>query len=426
MAAAIELPAVSERRIAADLEALSLITATPRAGITRLAYSQEEREAHRHVEEALLEAGVESRSDPAGNLIGHLAGRLPGPAVVTGSHLDTVRQGGRFDGTAGVVAGLECIRSISAARMETRLPIELVCFAAEESARFGARAHRTGSRAMAGLLKGFDPWSALDADGVNLGDAMASVGLDASRLGAAARPPDGLEAYLELHIEQGRQLARVGVSVGTVTAIVGTTRLEIEVLGRPDHSGGTPMGERRDALAAAAELVLAVERLAQEARGSLVATVGTLELEPASISVVPGRAVLGVDVRDLEAHTRREAVAAIEDAAAGVAERRRVAVGLRRVRDDDPTPLSGRLQDLIDRARTRAGIAGIRLASQTGHDATSLATLTEAGMIFVRNPSGRSHCPEEEIDVVDLTAGTRVLLASILELAGRGAGASMK
>lgn len=413
-----DLP-ISRERIASDLEELAAITATPGEGVTRLAFTAEDIRARDLAGRWLEGAGLRVRVDGAGNLIGRRAGADDqAPVVLCGSHLDSVLHGGRFDGTVGVLGALEVMRALAATGIRTKVSLEVVAFAAEESARFGQTAHRFGSRAMAALVAPDTAEQARDAAGMTLADAMRSCGLDPHHVAAARRTPEEIGAYVELHIEQGDILARAGRPVGAVTCITGTTRLRAELEGSADHSGTTPMPARRDALAGAAEIILGVERIAAIPGGSLVATVGTINAEPNSISVVPGRVAIGVDVRDMLGPPREQAVAEIRALILEVAERRRLHAVMRTSRDDSPTPLSAHIQELTVEACAACGIGCMRVPSHSGHDATSISAIAETGMIFLRNVSGRSHSPAEQVELADIVLGVRALAGTLLRLAG--------
>ena len=407
---------VNADRLKADISALARIGAEADGGVARLAYSAEETSARDWIAERLAALGLHPRLDAAGNLSASLLGKQKVAAVMTGSHVDTVPHGGRFDGAAGTIAALEIARTVQEAGIVTERPIEIVVFAAEESPRFKA-ASRIGSRSMAGQVTVEETRELVDSNGVSLFQAMQQVGLNPERLPEARRSPGEIEAFVELHIEQGTALAEAGIPVGAVTDIVGTRRYLITVEGRADHSGGTPMATRRDALAAAAEVVLTMERFATDHAGTLVGTVTTLDVEPNALNVVPGSTTLGVDIRDMHAESMEKIALQFLQAVDAICTRRSLSFTVQLLRDTPPIPLSERVLVTMESAAVLAVLPLQRVPSHTGHDAASLASITDIGMIFVRNPTGRSHSPAESIQFDDFTAATQVLLGTVLTLA---------
>jgi allantoate deiminase len=323
-------------------------------------------------------AGLEVREDAVGNLIGR---RGAGPVLVLGSHLDTVVDAGRFDGPLGVLVGIAC-----AERVPGRA-LEVVGFADEEGVRYGTA--YLGSAAMAGRFD--SAWPALrDADGVRLGDLLRG---DPS---TAAREPAELLGYLEVHIEQGPVLERLGEPVGAVTAITGQSHAEVTLRGEAGHAGTVPMQDRRDALCAAAELVLAAERL------GVIATVGRLEVDPGARNVIPGVATLTVDVRHGDDDARHAAVAALRERAEAIAAARGIGLEWRSTAELAAVPMDDRL--------TRAlGAELPRLPSGAGHDAAMMAAITPAAMLFVRCRGGISHHPDESVEEEDVAVAIDVV-----------------
>ena len=403
-------------RLANMLQRLSEIAGDGQAAVSRLAFTPAEREAHATVGRWMSAANLAVETDAFGNTYATRAGRRPDLAPIAfGSHLDSVPQGGRFDGTVGVVAGLEAIRLLDAAGVQTERPLRLIAFACEEGARFGEAC--LGSKAVVGLLQPNDLQRLRDAQGVTLATAMAELGMDARQLPSVRWGAGALAAFLELHIEQGRLLEADGKAVGLVEAVAGNTRLRITLRGRADHSGGTPMHLRRDALAAAAEIVLGVEGLANEPRRrTTVATVGRLEVSPNSITTVPARVTFYVDVRDVDGDRQRETAQEVLALAQQVAARRGVAVEAERVGDSSPVVLPLWLRQLTRDVCKRLDVPYRVLNSGAGHDAAILARALPAVMLFVPSHEGLSHCPEEWTSISDIAAGVRVLYHSILAL----------
>ncbi|MFF2483199.1 Zn-dependent hydrolase [Paenibacillus sp. NPDC058071] len=399
-------------------------------GITRLSLSEAEVEARESIVRLMKEAGLTVWVDAAGNLIGRLeafegggngadeaphleayAAKRDG-AVVTGSHIDTVVQAGMFDGALGVLAGIEALRTIREHAIPHARPLEVVCFTDEEGVRFGAGYF--GSRAMAGGWNG--EWLELrDAEGITLRAAMERAGLDPSRCAGAARTRESVHAYVELHIEQGRVLEELGAPVGTATAIYGHRWLEASLKGHADHAGTTPMALRRDAAMAAAESMLAIERIALAEGG--VAAVGAMRLGPGAINVIPGESVFTVDLR----HERQESLdamaVAVQDAIVRTADSRGVSAEIRVIDGAQPVPTSPRIHALIADSCAEIGLQANPLICGAGHDAVVMSELAEIGLILVRSKDGLSHHPMEWSSPEDCEAGANVLLHTLLKLA---------
>jgi N-carbamoyl-L-amino-acid hydrolase len=407
------LPAPSAERLAADLAALERFTRADRP-YTRRAFSDEDRAARAWLAGQMTAAGLSVTTDAAANVIGRRAGRGAGPPLALGSHLDTVEEGGRFDGIAGVLAGLEVVRCLQAAGAGLRRPLEVVNFTCEEPSDFGLST--IGSRAMSGKLDAAAAAGLRDARGRTLAEAIDSVGGAAARLDEARRPPGAIAGYLELHIEQSASLDRAGIPVGVVTAIAAPSRFRLTVRGRQDHAGGTAMDVRRDALAAAAELVLAVERLAREAARGMVGTVGQLEVRPGMVNIVPGEVRLLADFRGIDREAIAETLDAFGAATAEVAARRGVRVDVEPIVRETPLLIEPAMLAHGAAAAEAVGVDYRRLVSGASHDANHVARLGPVGLLFVACRDGRSHCPEEWAEPAHLAAGARVLLEWVLRL----------
>ena len=381
-------------------------------GLTRVAYSPEYRAAADLVMGWMREAGMQARLDAVGNVAGRYEAATPGaPCLLMGSHLDTVRNAGRYDGMLGVISAIECVAALHAAGRRLPFAIEILGFVDEEGVRFGTTL--LGSRAIAGRLTPAD-LQAKDAAGMTLAEAMRAFGLDPGAAGQAARRPEEILAYAELHIEQGPRLEAEGLAVGAVTAINGYSRFAVRVEGEAGHAGTVPMGLRRDALAAAAECVLAVERIGAS-EPNLVATVGRLETLPGAINVIPGEVRFTVDLRAPDDLQRARAVAAMEAAFGQVSERRRVALELALTQQQGVAACAERLIRRVETAIAAEGHRVLRLPSGAGHDGMALKGFADIAMIFVRCAKGISHNPAEAITAADAEAGARVLLRFIEE-----------
>ena len=409
------LPRIDGARLMDRLTSLARIGCRASGGITRLALTREDWEARSIFATWLEESGLSVSSDAAGNLFGRLEGEDPSlPPLLIGSHLDTVPEGGAFDGALGCVAALEVTATIVEAGIRPRRSLEVAVWTDEEGARFGTGL--LGSRAFCGLSSPGD-LALRDADGTSLAEALEERQLDPAAL--LTMSPRPVTAYLELHIEQGPILESMGVPLGIVTGIVGMIHLHVEVTGTAGHAGTTPMTARGDALAAASEMVLAVERAAREVGPHTVATVGQLLVSPGAANVIPGRCTFSVDIRSLEEAARDRVHDRIRTAVEEIAERRAIAANLRETLRLPPVPMSERLQEALTSACERENLPIHRLPSGAGHDAMILAGIAEAGMLFTRCRGGVSHNPAESILQEDAAAGAQVLLdAALVELGG--------
>jgi len=399
-------PAVSGARIMAHIDALARCSEQP-DGLTRVYLSPELRAASELVLGWMREAGMCARIDAIGNVVGRYEGdALRLPCVMLGSHLDTVRDAGKYDGALGVVTAIECVRALAAQGRRLPFAVEVVGFGDEEGARFGATL--LGSRAIAGTL-GPKVLDLADRDGVTLRAALADYGLDPAHVSDAARPREEILAYAELHIEQGPVLEAEGLPVGVVTAISGATRLAIAIDGTAGHAGTVPMGLRRDALAAAAECVVAIEARAARTP-ELVATVGRLEALPGAVNVIPGRASFTVDVRSPRDVDRAAAVADATAAIEAICARRGVRARVDRTHESRTAPCAPWLRSQLARAIAAEGFAVRELPSGAGHDAMAMAEVADIGMVFLRCRGGVSHHPAESITAEDAATGAHVLL----------------
>jgi allantoate deiminase len=393
----------------ARLDDLARFTDEPGA-LTRLYLSPAHKAATRQVAAWMEEAGMAAAVDPVGNVAGRYEGERPGlPAVLLGSHIDTVRNAGRYDGNLGVLAAIQAVAELNAKAERLPFAIEVLAFGDEEGVRFPTAL--AGSRAVAGT---FDPATldARDEDGVTVRDALSAFGCDPAAIPGIARRPGQAFAYVEVHIEQGPVLEAEDLPVGVVTAINGASRFKVEVTGEAGHAGTVPMGLRKDALAATAEMVLAVERRAS-ATPDLVGTVGRLDVAPGAVNVIPGSARFTIDLRAPDDAIRTEAAADIEVHFRDIAARRGVGLAVERTYDEPARVCDAALITQLSAAVERAGIRPRRLPSGAGHDGLAMAALCPIGMLFVRCKGGISHNPAESITAQD--AGTAVaVLADFL------------
>lgn len=390
--------ALLERR----LDELYAIGAQEGGGTFRGLYDASWSAAGERVERWMKDAGLTTHRDAVGNIWGRAEGSARGKSIVTGSHIDTVRRGGRLDGALGIVAGLTAVEALLEERGTPKRPLEVVAICEEEGSRFNT--NFWGSRAITGLI------DRVDSD---VAAAMRERGLDPARVSGAAR--DDIDTFVELHIEQGAVLESMGASLAVVGAIAGTGHLEVTVTGRPDHAGTTPMDLRHDALAGAAAMLQAIESVARSLGPPAVATVGKIQGEPDQINVIPGRVVFTVDLRHADLSARRALEQRIRSLCATIASERGLALGIRVLQERPPVPMDADVRAVLHRAAKECRIDAADLVSGAGHDAQILAARCKVGMLFVPSIGGRSHCPEETTSAEDLVLGTRVL-AQALEI----------
>jgi ureidoglycolate amidohydrolase len=385
-------------------------------GITREVYTPTYAAALDRVREWMRESGLETRLDVVGNLFGRWAGSEPDtPLVLTGSHVDTTLNAGRYDGVVGVLGAIEAVHLLRDAGMAPRRSIELVAWAGEEP-RFGTGC--VGSRAAAGLLSrpGLDRLR--DRDGISMADALRAAGLDPDRLAEARIDPATVEALVELHIEQGAVLEESGEPIGVVTAIAAPHDFRLTLRGAATHAGATPMRLRRDALAGAAEAMTALERITRDsASGTTVGTVGVLRVHPGAINVVPGEVELDVDVRDADRAAREQVVDAALAATREIAARRGLELELTPIVDDAPVACDARVIEAAAAAAQELELPYRRMTSGAYHDAMVMGSRVPIGMIFVPSAGGISHHPDEYTDPDDLDRGVRVLAGTLARLA---------
>ena len=407
------------RDVEANAEFGSVPTDQGRAR-TVLAGTEANREARAHFRERLRDAGLSVRVDAVGNVIGRWtpAGADPDAApVAAGSHLDSVPEGGIFDGPLGVYAALEGVRTMQEADLDLGRPVEVVCFTEEEGQRFGGGL--IGSSVAAGDMAVDEALALEDDDGVSLRDALDDIGFRGEgRLDASE-----WDAWVELHIEQSERLESAGAPAGVVTTITGLSRCDVEIVGEANHAGATPMGDRSDALAAASEFVLDVEAATNELVAAesetAVGTVGRSNVHPNAPNVVPGRAELSLDVRDVEYGSIERIVDRARSSLARIEADRPVSTRFERPWDREPVPMSERCRDALHEAGANAGIETMDLHSGAAHDTMHVASVTDAALLFAPSRDGVSHSPLEWTDWEDCAAATRVLAGALASLASR-------
>jgi N-carbamoyl-L-amino-acid hydrolase len=402
---------IDAARLQESLVAMSMIGATPNGGVTRLALTDEDRQARDIFTIWCGEAGLTVRVDDFGNMMARRAGEDNLPPVLLGSHLDTVRSGGRFDGVLGVLGALEVIRTLNDHGIATRHPIEIINWTNEEGARFAPAL--LGSGAVTGQFDQIYVYGRTDQDGLRFEDELRRIGY----LGPPDnRPIDGI-AYLELHIEQGPVLERAGLPVGVVEGIIGDTWIDVAIRGKADHAGPTPMDGRRDALLAAAQIIQGVNRIAREEGDPAVGTVGRLDVKPNIINAIPDDVRMSVDLRSLSNVRLDAMVDRLERLAHDVAEEQGVGIDLDRYWTIEPVGFAREIIETIAASCESLDREPFCLWSGAGHDAKYAAARWPTAMIFARSRGGLSHSEGEYTSPEDIEAATNVLLETVLRLA---------
>ncbi|UPK06572.1 allantoate amidohydrolase [Bradyrhizobium sp. 170] len=379
--------------------------------LARIFLSPEHRIAADLIMSWMKDAGMAAHLDAIGNVCGRYEGdRLGLPCLMLGSHYDTVRDAGKWDGPLGIITAVACVADLN--RRGVRLPfaIEIVGFADEEGVRFSSTL--LGSRAIAGT---FDEsvLSTRDSSGLTMREAMVQFGLDPAKIGAAARARRELHAYVELHIEQGPVLEQQHLPVGVVTAISGATRLAANLSGMAGHAGTVPMALRRDALAGAAECIVAVEAFCKADDAGLVGTVGVINAMPGATNVIPGRVSFTLDIRaPADAH-RKLAVAEIVRRIEAIAKRRELSLQIDVTHENRTVPCAPWLKTQVAEAVVAENYPVFELPSGAGHDGMAMIDVADVAMLFVRCRGGISHNPAEHVEIADADAGARVLLRLI-------------
>jgi N-carbamoyl-L-amino-acid hydrolase len=399
-----------ERRI----HELARFGANPGGGVSRVAFSDADIEAREYIVSLMRGAGLEVQIDAAGNIVGRRAGTDPAlPVIMTGSHIDSVPQGGNYDGDVGVLGAIEVAEQLREHNVATRHPFEFVVFTDEEGGVVGSKAIADGV--------GPKTLDVMSHSGLTIRDGIRAVGGDPARLLEARRAPGSVAAFVELHIEQGAILDEEDIDIGVVEGIVGIRWWDVTVQGMANHAGTTPMNRRRDALLAASELVLAVNQVATTMPGRQVATVGRIRAEPGAPNVIPGRVEMSLEIRDLAVEKMEAVDEAVEAQAKRIATARGVSIGFHEVDVEvTPAPTDERLRKVIEAAAASLDLSHRRLPSGAGHDAQDIAHIAPIAMIFVPSKDGVSHAPQEYTAPADIENGVNVLLRTLLAI-DRGA-----
>ncbi len=380
---------------------------TDDGGSRRVAYSDANKAALDYLDGLMRAAGLATHIDAAGNLIGRRAGSEPGlRPIMTGSHIDTVPNGGHYDGIVGVMAAVEVARTLHDQAIELRHPLEVMVWSNEEGGK-------TGSRAVMGSVT---PWEFdLPSLGeLSIGEGVRFLGGDPQAIDSIERSPGDIAAYVELHIEQGAILDRAGIDIGVVEGIVGIRRWNVTVAGVANHAGTTPMDQRQDALYAAARLVTTVRHIVTDVPGTQVATIGRIEAHPGAPNVIPGVATLSLEIRDLSMEKVGRLFEQIRHASEALAEETGTTVSFTQFYESPAAPTDDRVSELVEAAANALALSFRRMPSGAGHDAQSLAGIGPIGMIFVPSRDGISHAPTEFTSAEQITNGANVLLGTLL------------
>jgi beta-ureidopropionase / N-carbamoyl-L-amino-acid hydrolase len=405
-----QVPVADSGRVQEHLAALAQFGTNPEGGVSRVAFSDADVAGRAYVRRLMEAAGLEIRTDAAGNLIGRREGvNRKLPAIVVGSHTDSVPHGGNYDGDVGVMGGIEVAQQLRDRHFKLRHALEVVDFTDEEGGL-------VGSRAMAGELS-VATLDLVNSSGRSVRDGIRALGGDPDALKRAQRDPRDLAAYLELHIEQGGTLERTHTHIGVVEGIVGIHWWEATVSGIANHAGTTPMDQRHDALVSAAELVLAVNAAAMASPGHQVATVGRIRAEPGAPNVIPGKVVLSVEVRDLDGKRIQAVFERISSRAAEIARTRGTSIEFRDLEATAAPALTDRrIQSIIAGEARALGLTSMLMPSGAGHDAQDMARIARIGMIFVPSAGGISHSPHEYTSPADITNGVNVLMRTVVAI----------
>jgi N-carbamoyl-L-amino-acid hydrolase len=402
-------PRVNGDRVMEHVTAMAAIGKDPGGGYSRVAYTEADRQGREYVMGLMRAAGLTVSIDMAGNISGRRAGSDPKlPPLVIGSHVDSVPQGGNYDGIVGSLGAIEVAQILSECHLALRHPLEVLIFQNEEGGL-------QGSRAISGELREEDLNQATRS-GKTLGEGIAFICGDPARVAGVRRKPGDIFAYLELHIEQGGTLATEKIDIGVVEGIVGNHRWDVTIEGVANHAGTTPMNQRHDALLAAARFIEAVNRVVSSIPGRQVGTVGRIQAIPGAYNVVPGRVMLGLDVRDLEESRIDMLFGRIRDEAEQIGQASGTKFSFQQIVSDRPALSDPRLRQLIADSAKQLNLTTKVLPSGATHDAQSMSRLAPSGMIFIPSIGGISHAPEESSRPPDIVNGANVLLRTVLQL----------
>ncbi|WP_277673931.1 M20 family metallo-hydrolase [Piscibacillus halophilus] len=399
---------VNGERLAKRLAELAKIGWTEEGGCERISFSQEELKAKELVMKWMEEEGLDVMMDGAGNVFGRLKGQEDIPAVLSGSHVDSVPHGGHFDGPLGVLSALEVVSAWREEGYQPKRPFEVVIFSDEEGARFNGGL--TGSQAFIGQIEADEERKRVDYEGRSYEEVLKEVGLTPESVASAKRDLDDVYAFIEVHIEQGKRLEKANLPTGVVTGIAGPTWLKVIFKGVAGHAGNTPMNDRQDALVAASDFIRQVKDFPPQVSDSGVATVGKLEVKPNGVNVIPGEVELTVDIRDIKNEWKEEIVRLVKTCAQTVAGKQEIAVELEELMSVDPVEIPQHMQQKASEAvKEVLGSEAYHLPSGAGHDAMIVGRYVPAAMLFIQSKDGISHNPKEWSSLNDCVQTVHVL-----------------
>lgn len=406
--------AINQARLWSRLHELSQFGKQASGGVTRFSFTKEERQAKDLVMTYMTEAGMTVREDAAGNVIGRKEGTKEAvPAVLIGSHIDSVPEGGVFDGPLGVLAGIEVVQTMSEANVETIHPVEVIAFTDEEGSRFGLG--MIGSRALAGTLLP-KQLQKTDQNGITIAAAMEEAGLHPDEINKAARHSETVKAYVELHIEQGKVLERAGQPAGIVTGIAGPVWTRWTIEGEAGHAGATPMNQRKDSLMVSLQMIQFIEEEMKKYTNA-VATVGQISVKPGGVNVIPGETTFTLDLRDIEERDRDQIEEAITSYAYSLCADREMNITIEELQRVAPAPCSDKIRAVMEEACRELKMEPVFLPSGAGHDGMQFNGFCPIGMVFVRSKDGISHNPSEWSSMEDCGMGAAILYETVLHLA---------
>jgi hydantoinase/carbamoylase family amidase len=408
---------VNMARLSGEIDALAGISDAEAPAVTRVVFSESDREAREWLKARFSEAGLAIREDAVGNVYARWQGRnVDAPAIATGSHIDAIPNAGKFDGVVGVLGGLEAVRALQQSGYRPERSIEIIQFTAEEPTRFGIGC--LGSRLISGTLDAAGADALRDKQEQALRELRQGAGFS-GELAGVKMAQGHYAGFVELHIEQGPNLEREGIAIGAVTHIAAPASLRVRFEGEGGHAGGKLMPGRRDALCAAAEAVLAVERAALGTGAvDTVATVGTCEVHPGAVNSIPSRVRIEVDIRDIDGARRDAVIENIRSAIDAIGARRNVGTEVQMVNADPPAACATEILDAIERACSTEGVSHTRMVSRAYHDSLFMARICPVAMIFIPCRGGVSHRPDEYAAPEAIEAGVRVLARTLAQLAG--------
>lgn len=404
-------------RIKRDMEQINSFNSTPDEGVTRFSYSKEDRKARDYIIGEMEKSGLAVTVDGVGNIRGKRMGKLKNATtVMTGSHIDTVPKGGKFDGLMGAVLGLEVMRTLKEEKVETDHPVELIIFAEEEGVNFGTP--MVGSKSLTGEMTTEDYKILKNAKGESLYNTLRSFGLEPETMESQRLKENEVKAMIEVHIEQSKVLETEGLILGIIEKIAGVKRYQIEVEGVANHSGATPMNLRQDALVGAAKMITAIEEITRtQGLESTVATVGRIICEPNAVNVIPGKVTFTLDIRDAESEGIERVFWKFNQTFEEVLDAHELAGRIIQTGEAPVMELSSMVQDVLTKHAKALHVPHRTMNSGATHDACILRGSTEVGMLFVPSIDGRSHVPEERTRYEDIEKAGEVLYRGLLELA---------